>query len=95
MTLLIMALPIFIYSILHSGPPSCLCSEVGECINTGDNEVEVVPNISQVKSFHIEGNIESTYKFFRKKSARTYAPPTLSVVTTLGKNGKKNSGNYT
>ena len=60
----IMTLPIFIYSILHSGPPSCLCSEVGECINTGDNEVEVVPNISQVKSFHIEGNIESTYKFF-------------------------------
>merc|ERR1712110_353519 len=30
-----------------SGPPSCLCSEIAACENTGDNEVDVLPNIFQ------------------------------------------------
>ena len=39
---------------LHSGPPSCLCSKTEQCEITGENEVNVVPNISEVKfSFNI------------------------------------------
>ena len=74
-------------TVLLSGPPSCLCSEVGECENTGDNEVDIVPNIFQVKGVHVE-EINLTYNC-RRRIARTFVPPTLSVATTLGKDVTK------
>ena len=37
-----------------SGPRICLCSEVAACENTGDNEVDFLTNILQVKSLHVE-----------------------------------------
>ena len=42
---------IILLSLLPSGPVSCLCSEVAACENTGDNEVDVLPNIFQVNIF--------------------------------------------
>ena len=35
-----------------SGPPSCLCSKPEECETTGDNELDVVPNVTQVRREH-------------------------------------------
>ena len=33
---------------LLSGPPSCLCSKIEQCEITEDNELDVVPNITEV-----------------------------------------------
>ena len=40
--------PIVFLFLVLSGPPSCLCSKTEECEITGDNELDVVPNITQV-----------------------------------------------
>ena len=63
---------------------SCLCSEVAACENTGDNEVDVLPNIFQVKHLQATGRKEFYFIFIRKRTARNFVPPTLSVATTLG-----------
>ena len=76
---------IFFYSKFHSGPVSCLCSEIGECDYTGDNEVDVLPNIFQVKNIEAAGRKEFYFIFIRKRTARNIVPPILSVATTLGK----------
>ena len=36
-------------SLPFSGPPTCLCSRVEECLAYGDNELELVPNIAEVR----------------------------------------------
>ena len=33
-----------------SGPPSCLCSKVEECVATGDNQIDLLPNVLEVKT---------------------------------------------
>ena len=33
-----------------SGPPSCLCSKVEECEVTGDNQIDLIPNVFKVKT---------------------------------------------
>ena len=44
------SLSILLFFILPSGPVSCLCSEVAACEDTGDNEVDILQNILQVKN---------------------------------------------
>ena len=70
-------------SILPSGPLSCLCSEVEECENTGDNEVDFLTNVFQVKSIYVERQILHI-SIFRRKTVRNFVPLTLSAATTLG-----------
>ena len=48
-------------TLLPSGPQSCLCSEVAACENTGDNEVDYLTNIFQVKSVYVEWEILSPF----------------------------------
>ena len=71
-------------SLFRSGPPSCLCSEVAACENTGDNEVDVLPNIFQVRQKYRSKNYSVFENIFRRRHARNFVPATLSVITTLG-----------
>ena len=42
---------------LLSGPPSCLCSKIEQCEITEDNELDVVPNITEVKlSYYVRSH---------------------------------------
>ena len=34
--------------LISSGPSSCLCSKPEECEISGDNELDVVPNVAEV-----------------------------------------------
>ena len=62
---------------------SCLCSEVFACDHTENNEVDVLPNISQVREEYIELQ-KFVFNIFRRGPARNSVQPTPSVVTTLG-----------
>ena len=42
--------------IFNSGLPSCLCSKTEECEITADNELDVVPNITQVRRREAKGS---------------------------------------
>ena len=37
-------------TVVLSGPRSCLCSELEECEVTADNELDIVPQVSQVEN---------------------------------------------
>ena len=78
---------IYILTLIHSGPQSCLCSELAECRYTADNELEVLPNIFQVKIFQLEEIFY--FCISRRRPASNFVPPTLSVATTLGRVNKK------
>ena len=54
-----------------------------ECENDGENEVEVVPYISQVKKLTAHRE-ESSLSSLRSLTARTCVLATLPVDTTLG-----------
>ena len=45
----IMLMVLILYFLPPSGPPSCLCSKTEQCEVTGDNELEVVPNVTRVR----------------------------------------------
>ena len=47
--------------------------------------MEVLPNIVQVKIFKLQETLYFHFKMFRRRSARNFVPPTLSVATTLGR----------
>ena len=57
---------------------------MAECDHTADNEVDVHPDIFQVKTIKVAGNIMFHLTIFRRRTARNFVPPTLSVATTLG-----------
>ena len=52
----------------RSGPPSCLCSKTEECQTTGDNELAVVPNITQVRQGRRKGSFYSPQVIYRAKT---------------------------
>ena len=46
-----------------SGPLSCLCSEIAACEYMADNEVDVLPDIFQVKLFKLPERITLSFHF--------------------------------
>ena len=68
---------------LLSGPPSCLCSKVEECKNTGENELDNITNILEVIEILINLS-EAESLCLRRLTVRPCVMPTLTVPTTLG-----------
>ena len=54
---------IFICISLLSGTPSCLCSEIEECEITEENEVDVVPNVTEVKALNSHLALQNSTKY--------------------------------
>ena len=69
----------------NSGPPDCLCSESEECFVAEDNEVDIVPGVTEVRYDKIDDWWGFSWKFYpRRKSVRRSACSVLSVITTPG-----------
>ena len=49
MLMVLIVIVLILYFLPPSGAQSCLCSKTEECEITEDNELEVVPNVTQVR----------------------------------------------
>ena len=46
-----------------SGPSSCLCSRVEDCLVDGDNEVDLVPNVFEVDTRQQNDSLSLSWKY--------------------------------
>ena len=80
---------------LLSGPPSCLCSKTEQCEITGDNEIDVVPNITEVKHLDLLSGDLVTYCNVQEEDCQELCAtnPQCGYYTWSGRAGKGSEKN--